>query len=347
MPQNKIFIRLGRFIGIERRLKRKKNPIGRFKQEDFINLLPGDKYYEEKHNYKICSITTLSSIENGSKVAREPIYAMLLDKVDAIYVYRESNIKSQDYLCQGLVDLFFHSYSNCPLYRKEFQFISESIKNDCLWTVDCIAIESIMKWFDYDVSLSRVKFDYLMSLYPCLHSNVKHILLYYFAYSSYFNPELWSSLSKVRELISQREFNDDYLQSFCHLNLVYHFSLTKTFHERLSTINESSYLFRIFEKFKAVTQLNDMRHVLTQDQLLDRLDQIFSTNNMQFKKSLNRVYLSNKYIQNDARFLYLEFLVFEPFPFSFSKLIFNRTYSKIFCVNKMREFIGWNSVNYF
>ena len=347
MPQNKIFIRLGRFIKHERRTKHKKNPVGRFKQEDFVKLLPGDKYYKDVKSGKICSISTLSKIENGSIVAREPTYKMLLDKVDAIYIYRESNVKSQDYLCQGLVDLFFNSYQSVRLYREELQRISETITNDCLWTVDCIAIESILRWFEYDVSLSRIKFDYLIGLYPCLHSNVKHILLYYFAYSSYFNPELWSSLSKVRELISQREFNDAFLQSFCHLNLVHQFSLTKTFHEQLNLINESSYLFRIFEKFKEVIELVDMRHALIQDQLLERLYQIFSTNNMQFKKSLNRVYFSNKYIQQDARFLFLEFLVFEPFPFIFSKLVFERTFSKIFCVHQLREFIGWKNSNYY
>lgn len=107
MNQKEIFFRLNQYIAINRRLRLKEDALGHFKQAEFVKVHPYEKNYGEILNDVICSPSYLSRLEQNKVTAKTHVYDLLLAKLDAEFVLRESNNKTQDYLCQRVVNLFF------------------------------------------------------------------------------------------------------------------------------------------------------------------------------------------------------------------------------------------------
>ena len=345
MNQKEIFFRLNQYIAINRRLRLKEDALGHFKQAEFVKVYPHEKNYGEIPNNRICAPSTLSRLEQNKITAKTHVYDLLLAKLDAEFVLRESNNKTQDYLCQRVLNLFFCSTKDVDAVRLEINRYSVLFKRNCLWITDLQAIESLLNWFESDVVLGRRRFDELINQFEIFHPKLSHLLLYYLAYSSYFNPTLWPSIKIVKELIIKHDFNDEVLFAFQNFNERQQFKLIEVYYKNEARVHKESYLHQVFMKFKKVVIEASLHELIGDDVYLEILLNEFITNNSQFKKLIHRVYSAKKYNRNEARYLYLNFLIYEPFPYSIRKILHNRIYHKIKREDYRKEFLGWKKAN--
>ena len=346
MDQKEICFRLNKFIAFNRRLQLKQNALGHFKQQEFVKIYPNEQNYGEIPKDQICSPYFLSRLEQGKVTAKIHVYDLLLAKLGARFVFRESNNKTQDYLCQRLVNLFFCSCMDIQAYRNEVHRYSTFLKNNCLWVTDLEAIEIILQWFETNSTLNCSKFEELNAKFYIFNPKIRHILLYYFAYSSYFNPILWPSIKHVKELILSNNIDDEILLTFLSFDQRQYFNLIKIYYKNKGDISKMSYRYHLFVKFKKVIIYDNLHTFETDDDFLKTLLDEFITQNSQFKKMVQRVCSNVKYNRNETRYLFLNFLNYEPFPHSFRKILFHRTLPKITRDDYKKEFLVWENANY-
>lgn len=324
-----------------------KDNLGQFKQFEFVKISPNDTEYEVLNLKQICSVKILSKIERNLIIAEVYIYDFLLKKFKLSYIYNKNNIETQDYLCQCLADLFFIDCKDVKLLRADILKHSKAFNHDFLWQLDLKAIQCIFDWFETGESLTKKDFIYLNEILYCLNENIQQILLHYFAYSSYFDPDLWPLFINTHDSIERCSHQEELLHSLKFLHSGNLFKLYKVYFQKISNINKESYLYRFIEKFRESIELMNKKSTLTEEAYLVQLFKLFETNNKQFSKAFKRVYLAKKYDQHDAHYLYEHFLIHEPYPRHFSILLFRRTLEKINHVKDLREFIAWQSAYFY
>lgn len=347
MSQNRIYQRINHYIKYLRKKLLNKDHLGQFKQFEFVKISPEDLDLLKPNKKQICTVKVLSSMEQNKMIADVLTYDLLLKKLNLSYVYRETNIETQDYLCQCLADLFFIGNKEVKQLRADILKHSKAFSHDFLWQLDLKAIHCILDWFETDKSLSRKDFIYLNEILYCLNENVQQILLHYFVYSSYIDPDIWPLFISTHDLIERRSHQEELLQSLKYLRSGNLLKLYKVYFQTISSINKVSYLYKSIEKFRISIELMNRRSTLSEEAYLDQLFSLFETSNKQFVKAFKRVYLAKKYDKHDTRYLHEHFLIHEPYPRHFSTLLFRRTLEKINQVKDLREFIAWYSAHFY
>jgi hypothetical protein len=315
---------------------------GKFKQSEFVKIDPNDDYYLV-YGHQICSPSYLSRLENNEVIAKVEVYNYLLNKLNACFIYRESNNKTQDYLCQLIVDLFFSACEDISRIQDEITKHSLNIRQDCLWELDLIAITSILNWFETGVSLELRQFHHLFEIFDCLNPKIQQVLLYYFVCSVYFNPSLWVSSKDVSNLVSMKVLNNNHLTAFQNFDRIQLFNLVKNNSNYSNPINNTSFLNKIILAFNELKKFDPIQGKKYTKEDLEYLMNRFRTSNRQFKKLIDRILSDSKYNHNDVRYLYQNFLVFEPSPHIFTRIIFRNALPKIKRTDQMKDFINWNA----
>lgn len=347
MDRNKIYQRINHYIKYLRKKLLNKDHLGQFKQFEFVKISPNDTEYEVLNLKQICSVKILSKIERNLIIAEVYIYDFLLKKFKLSYIYNKNNIETQDYLCQCVVDLFFRNCKNVEEIKAEVKNKSKDFSHDFLWKMDLMAIECIFKWIETGKPLSKKDFNNLFEIQYCLNEKIHHILLYYFAYSSFFDPDLWLLIKNVIDLIEKNPNRDSFLEAYKYIYKGDTFRLYKIYIDNSKMINIESYLHVAIEKFKNVFILINKTKTLHDKEMIELLFSYFETSNVQFRKTLNRLYSSNLYNQHDTYYINHHFLIYEPFPRFFSKLIFKRSLSLVKQVNQLRELINWQEAHFY
>ncbi len=342
MGLNKTYLRLNYYIGYYRRLSFKLDPRGGFSQENFVKLRKGDKHYGLFPNNNIMSVSNLSRMERGMIVVKVHVYDLLLEKFGAVFVFRESNIKTQDYLCQRLFNLFFCSSKGIDEIKVEIRKYDQVFRDNCLWLTDLYAIENIFLWFDDNFSLKRNEFHKFVDMFLIFNEILRHLLLYCLAFSCYFNPSLWSSIQRVKQLIGENDFNDELLSAFRYFDQKQYFKLYNVYYKLAERVKPSSHFYKIFIRFKEVILVSESYGTIMDDVFLEKILLLYTTENCQFRKLVIRVYYSKKHIHHDVRYLYLNFLIYEPYPYLIRKLLYNRILSRINRIEYKNQFLRWN-----
>jgi hypothetical protein len=338
--QKESYQRINHFIYYQYRLLKKGKDGGNYKQSEFIRINPDDVYYPI-YGDKICSVSFFSRIIRNKVIARIEVYNFFLGKLNVKFTYRETNSKNQDYLCQCVADLFFIPGGNINSIRNVVAAHSKNIIDDCLWDLDLIAIDIIFKWYETGISLEQRDFNRLFEMFDCLNPILQHVLLYYFVYSVYFNPALWFTIQDVLILIHGKVLKDEVLNAFQKFDHAKLFNLVKNKSNSTISNTKPSFLDRILSEF---LEVNTIIHSLGKDYTEAEIEYLlirFRTSNRQFKKLIIRTLLNPKYNHSEVRYLYQNFLFYEPSKI-FMSIIFKNVITKIKRTDQMDEFIEWN-----
>ena len=293
---------------------------GKYKQSEFVKIDPNDDYYLE-HGSQICTPSYLSRLENNNVIAKEELINYFLSKLNARFIYRESNDRTQDYLCQCIVDLFFSPCGDISRIRNEIIKYSKVLKQDCLWELDLKAIACILNWFETGAPISYEDLRFLSDVFDCLNNKIKRILLHCFVFSVYFDPSLWSASMVVYKLIAKVNYNDEFLLSFLNSDYIMLNRLIGDDRREIDNGNNIGYRRIIVKRFIELFELAGRYGKIPNDELLDKLLSVYVTDNVQFKKSIQRVFKSKKFNEHDYNYLMKSFLIYEPYPFIVSKII--------------------------
>jgi len=237
---NNIEKRLGILIGILRKKKLKAGDPA-FKQQSFIESSVGFPFFGLKSGYSVCSLATLSRLENGKHAHDFALLDFFLKKLGIHYRIKESLLEKESNFLQKL-SLCFTSQSKYEL-KKQAELCDhfyQSNLNDALIEVDYEAFTFVYNCM-VNHPLSRKTYDQLVEQIEVFHPLIKDWLLGCGSLLRIIHPDFWTlpQTMTIPDFIQQLRI-DHYLRQ----------------NNLFSNKTEASHLTNYHEDCLAVTVLN-------------------------------------------------------------------------------------------
>jgi transcriptional regulator with XRE-family HTH domain len=188
---NNIEKRLGILIGILRKKKLKAgNPA--FKQESFIKSSDVSRFEGVEPNHTVCSLATLSRIENGKHQHDYQLLDFFLKKLDIHYRIKESVLIQESEFLQRISISFIKD--NIDELRKiigEFNEFCSLNSNDVLIQLDHQCFDFIMACLS-NQPISRITYEHLIDQVEVFNPVIKNWLISCAYLLKRTHPDFWS-----------------------------------------------------------------------------------------------------------------------------------------------------------
>lgn len=188
---NNIEKRLGILIGILRKKKQKAgNPA--FKQESFIKTSPLARFEGVELNHTVCSLATLSRIENGKHQHDYQLLDFFLKKLDVHYRIKESVlIQESEFLQRISIGFIKDNIDDLKKIVGEFNEFCILNSNDVLIQLDHQCFEFIMACLS-NQPISRRTYDNLIDQLEVFNPVIKNWLISCAYLLKRTHPDFWS-----------------------------------------------------------------------------------------------------------------------------------------------------------
>lgn len=247
----KIHSRIGYWIRYERRKLFEINKDSKYRQDKFILLNENEIFMDFVPGEAVCSRPTLSRLENGKIIYETSLLKFFLKRFNQKYRITDFD--------QRLIDTTIHAFTiyifknnkiSTHYLRKIIKDTNSKINDNFLWDEDFTMLKRLIEWLDSFKLIQIFEFDENYYKFKIYHKQIQDILIVYFAFSVYFNPELWSKNALIIKLIKDDYATNKYLHVFDDLfnhrpNNVY-----QTFYRNYQIYSESGFLKEVILPLK-------------------------------------------------------------------------------------------------
>lgn len=247
----KIHARIGFWIRYERRKHIEISNNSEYRQKKFILLNENEVFMDFVPGEAVCSRPTLSRLENGKTVYETSLLDFFLNRFNQKYRISDFDERLIDTTIQAFTVYIFKNNSIATHYlRKVIKDTNIKITNNFLWDEDYKMLIRFIEWFDSFRLIQNSEFDEYYYKFKIYHKKIQDILIVYFVFSVYFNPELWSKYSLISKLLKDEYESNEFLNVFNDLfnhcpNNVY-----QTFYRNYQSYLESGFLQEIILPLK-------------------------------------------------------------------------------------------------
>jgi hypothetical protein len=331
---HKIHSRIGFWIKYHRKQSYILTNDEKFKQDKFILLNNEEEFLDFVPNEAICSRSTLSRIENGKIIYEKSLLLFFIKRFNKKYRISESD----QHLIESTINVFktyFYTNNKLPIsyLKKILTDTNLKVEDDFLWDEDKIMLLRILEWFTDFKLIQKNDFDEYYQKFKIYHKSVQNILIHYFAFSVYFNPELWTYNPLISKLIKEEYPTNELLSVFESLFCKSPDNIFKLLYQENCYCKNAGFLKELiittkllFEKNKV---LNYRHHNLKYIQLTQKImTKDYQSDSLFEHELLNK--LSNLTIkENDDIYSLIKMVEMEPYPRIINKLILDFIYPKI------------------
>lgn len=330
----KIHSRIGFWIKYHRKLKFILTNDEKFRQDRFILLNKEEHFLDFVPNEAICSRSTLSRIENGKIIYEKSLLLFFLKRFNKKYRISERDQHLIESTISAFNTYFFMNNSISIGYLKKIlNDTNLKIKEDFLWDEDKVLLSKILDWFTDFTLIQKHEFDEYYQKFRIYHKSLQDVLIYYLAFSVYFNPELWANYQYVSRLIKEEYSTNEFLSVFEGLFCKSSNNIFKLFYLNNSSYNNSGFLKDtiqvtklLFEKEKVFNCCHDNLKYI---QLTHKIRTKNFSADSKFEHELFEK-LSNLIINENCNiYALLKLIKMEPYPRIINKLILEIIYPKI------------------
>lgn len=331
----KIHSRIGYWIRYERKKRFYNNNDSKYRQERFILLNENETYMDFVPGEAICSRSKLSRIENGKVVYETTLIKFFLRRFNQKYRISEIDQKLIDSTINAFYIYVFKTNSVSTFYLKKIiKDTNIKILNNFLWNEDFKMLSKFIEWFESYKLIQVEEFDEYYQKFKLYHNNIQDILIYYFVFSVYFNPELWDKNDLIVKLIKEEYASNELLFVFDDLFSHRPNNVFRTFYRNRQYFNDSGFLKEIIMPIKHLFENRyhhnpNVYHNLKYMNLTHKLvtknyhdESIFES---KIFKYLNHDNLEENHDIN--RLLYL--IKHEPYPRIIIDLVLKQVYPKV------------------
>ena len=325
--------RLGYWIKFERKRLLDITNDPKLRQEKFILLDEGETFYDFVPNEAICSRSTLSRIENGKIVYEKTLINFFLKRFDKKFRINDF----ETHLIESTINAFHvYVFKNCNIDVSYLLSLcsdtNQKVSDNLLWELDYELLTMLIMWFeDYRV-LNLSEFRLLVKKFKVYNESLREILIFYFCFSVFFNPDLWSYHNEIKLLIKDEYPDNDLLTIFEDLFGKQESHFIRSYYRNKHLILNESFLYRcstpfkmIFEKHINIKKYNNLHYLC----LIHKISNRDFTTLLQFEAELFS--LLNKHEMEEVLNIHdLLFLIKdEPNPRIINKTVLQRIYPKI------------------
>jgi hypothetical protein len=331
----KLHSRIGYWIRYERKKRFKIDNDSKYRQEKFILLSENEIFMDFVPGDAVCSRPTFSRLENGKVVYETKLINFFLKRFDQ--KYRISEVEQR--LINSTVHTFYtYVFKNNNLSMtyliKIVQDTNSNIENNFLWDEDYKILLKIIDWFEHFQLIQKNEFDEYFQKFKLYHSEIQEILIYYFMFSVYFNPELWSKHELIIKLIKEEFTSNELLQVFNDLFNQRPNNVFRTFYRNRTFFNETGFLKETIVPLKLMFD-NSYHHTskkysnLTYMRLVHKI-LIHDYHDESLFESCVFSFLKHHTVEmhhDINRLLY--YIKFEPYPRIINELVLKQVYPKL------------------
>lgn len=235
--------RLGFWIRYERKRLLEISNDPKLRQEKFILLGENENFYDFVPGDNVCSRSTLSRIENGKFILKKSPISFFLKRLGKKYRINDIDQKLIDSTIYAFYVFFFSNNKISTQYlEKILDDTNSKITDNFLWDEDYKVLCKLLNCFKHYELLSLDEYKEFLSKFSFYHENLKNLLIYYFCFSVYFNPELWHKNQELIQIINKEYLGDDLLSLF---NTLFNSSgaqVIRLFYKYSHKINRNSFL---------------------------------------------------------------------------------------------------------
>ncbi|HET6785714.1 MAG TPA: hypothetical protein VFH18_06795 [Erysipelotrichaceae bacterium] len=343
----KIHSRIGYWIRYERKRRFENNNDTKYRQERFILLNEDEIFMDFVPGEAICSRPTLSRIENGKVVYETTLIKFFLRRFDKKYRISEMDQRLIDSTIHTFHTYIFKNNKLSTYYlNKILRDTNTKIKGNFLWDEDSKLLVKFIEWIESFKLMQKDEFDEYYQKFKIYHQGIQDILIFYFVFSVYFNPELWSKHDLISKLIKDEYNSHELLCVFDDLFNHRPNNVFRTFYRNRQLIEDSGFLKKtivplkhMFENkyhhnskiFNNLMYMNLAHKIVMKDY---HEETIFESYIFSYLK-----HSSLEMSQDINRLLYL--IKYEPYPRTINELILKQVYPKIKSKSHLQKLLNF------
>lgn len=331
----KIHSRIGFWIKYERRKCFEITRDFNYRQDRFILLNKNETYMDFVPGEAVCSRPTLSRIENGKIVYETSLMNFFLKRFNQ--KYRICDFE------QLLIDSTIHAFTiyvfknnkiSTHYLMKIIRDTDLKIKNNILWNEDYKMLIKFIEWFDSFKLIQNFEFDVYYNKFRIYHKQIQDILIVYFVFSVYFNPELWSRYELIIKLLKQEYKSNEFLHIFNDLFNHYPDKVYRVFYRDYQDYSKTGFLKEIILPLKFILeqryhQFSRMYHNLVYLNLVNRIITKDYHNSSRFESNILALFNNQITDINLDIDELLDLIKYEPFPKIINNLVLKQIYPKL------------------
>jgi transcriptional regulator with XRE-family HTH domain len=330
----KIHSRIGYWIKYQRKQKLILTNDDRFKQNKFILLNNDEYFFNYLPNEAICSRSTLSRIENGKIIYEKSLLLFFLKRFNKKYRISEINQHFIESTINAFYTYFFiNNKISIEYLRKILVDADLKIQEDFLWDEDKVLLYKILEWFNDYTIIQQNEFREYYLKFKIYHKSLQDILIYYLAFSVYFNPELWSYHHFITKLIKDEYSTNELLNVFENLFNKDSSGIYKLFYQDYNCFKNSGFLNEIILLTKYIFDKENVFNCnyknLKYIQLIQKISDKKFQSDSKFEDELFGLLTDSITQENCDIFALLNLIRMEPNPRIINNLVLKIIYPKI------------------
>lgn len=331
---HKIHSRIGFWIKYHRKRQFILSHDKRFRQDKFILLNNSEHFLDFAPNEAICSRSTLSRIENGRIIYEKSLLLFFINRFNKNYRISESD----QHLIESTIStyrtyFFTNNKISIEYLKKILDDTNLKIEEDFLWDEDKTLLFKILEWFKDYTLIQKNEFDEYYHKFKIYHKSIQDILIFYLAFSVYFNPELWPYNHLVSKLIKEEYSSNELLCVFEDLFSKSSNNIFKLFYQDMSRYNNSGFLKNLILATKLLFEKENVFSCNHQNLKYIQLTQKIITKNYLADSNFEHELfskLSNLVLNENCEIsALLNLIKMEPYPRIINKLILEIIYPRI------------------
>lgn len=343
----KIHSRIGYWIRHERKRRYEINNDSKYRQERFIILNEDEVFMDFIPGEAVCSRSTLSRIENGKVIYETTLIKFFLRRFNQKYRISEIDQKLIDSTINSFtIFVFKNSNISTDYLRKILNDTNSKVKHNFLWDEDYKILLKVLEWIDCFKLIQIEEFQEYYQKFKLYHSDIQNILIYYFVFSVYFNPELWEKNDLIVKLIKDEFASNEILVVFDDLFSQRPNNVFRTFYRNRQYFNDSGFLKETIVPLKHMFENRyyhipheylNLKYMNLANKLITNNFHIESLFESKIFKYLNHETFE---VNHDiSRLLYL--IKYEPYPRIINDLVLKQVYPKVRSKSHLQKLLNF------